>query len=305
MSPTARLAVMICAVALLSGLPSAAPATDPRSPLSSPRAHTRAAAEATGPEIVPWIEVNRGTPDELQNAVAGLSIWRSVTRTAIVSTAPGGEHIYAHLRAALPDVAIIPGIKTYPRLKDGQFDSPAGWQQVARDVEQLALLADASHVVLEHETALRPYWRGQAQLDADRLRESVRQLPAGIHIIWYPGMVGESERNQEIAAQILIAANALGRVRFLDHSLASPKSPSSRWGQLAKARLDQIASLPSIPLVYFDGGQTYWPFQQAPAVVSRVQSAEVIVYPGAQRWVEAATVMSSALRRARPERDPR
>jgi hypothetical protein len=179
---------------------------------------------------------------------------------------------------------------------------------VARAVDHIATSAGASQVVLEHESALAPYWRGQAQLDADRLRASVQQLPADVHIIWYPGMVGESERNQEIAAQILTAANTLGRVRFLDHSLASPKSPTYRWSQRAKARLDQIASLPPIPLLYFgtmDSGRAYWPYDQAPAVVSRVQSAEVIVYPGARRWVEAAIAISQALRAAQTGQAPR
>ena len=48
--------------------------------------------------------------------------------------------------------------------------------------------------------------------------------------------------------------------------------------------LDQIASLPPIPLLYFgtmNGGRAYWPYDQAPAVVTRAQSAEVIVYPTA------------------------
>ena len=302
MSKAAVLAV------LLLGLPCTGCADEPRDGAGT--AESKRAAQATPssapvskaakrPKIIPWLEVNRATPEELERAVAGLRIWQKITDTAVISTVRGKAWIYPHLRARVPGLRIIPGLKTNAELGKRQFDSPEVWQRVARGVTELCSAAEEKRIVLENESALSPVWRGDYAVDFQRLRESLKQLPKDIEIIWYPGVVGESEVVQARAAAVCRAVEEICTARFTAGNLGGPKSPRYRWSKSGTAQANSLASRPLIPLVYF--GTKYWPYERAPEIVSLVKTDEVLFYPGAADWIKAARTIVRTLATPAPE----
>ena len=126
--------------------------------------------------VIPWVEVNTLNPTAIDRVVEGLLEWQAVTDTAIVSTMPGQESVFRTLRRRVPGMHIIPGIKTYPSLP--RFDSVEGWRQIADHATAVLAAADTNELLLENETAIRQYRRGEEPVDLSRLRQGLETLPS-------------------------------------------------------------------------------------------------------------------------------
>jgi len=261
------------------------------------------ASPAKPPKIVPWIEVNVVTTRAIDNAAAGLRRWKDVTDTAIVSTAPGGARIYPMLRDRVPSMRIIPGLKTNDLLK--RFDSPVAWASVVRELRAIRAASGETTILLEHESAIRGYLDGAYEIDEGQLQESLRQVPKDWEIIWYPGLVGESDAAQDRAALLCRAAQAVLTVRFTDLSRSSPAAVGYRWSRMGKQRLARLAKEPTIPLLYFYGpGSKWWQDDQLREALALCSDGWVILYPGAKRWQRASQVLSKELLRSTPTARP-
>jgi len=252
-------------------------------------------AEGTGgvegktqlPKLVPWIELNTIREDAFENAVGGLLIWQKITDTAIVSTVPGYAHLYTKLRARVPGMHIIPGMKTSRCLP--ALDSVAGWKEVARAVNEVCEAAGEKRVVLENEGAIQPFWREGREIDEARLREGLRELPEAIEIIWYPSIVGETQEARRRSVRLTELVAEVEGVRFTDLSISGPKSLRYGWSKLGRKQLKEIAERQVIPMLYCYGpGSRWWEDEDIPEALKLVEGDFVILYPGSTRWREAA-----------------
>ena len=78
------------------------------------------------PRIIPWRELSRNRPDQVQNCADGLNTWAGVCDRAIVTTGPLQLGAYEELRARAHGVTIIPGLKTNDDLRRGLITWTAG-----------------------------------------------------------------------------------------------------------------------------------------------------------------------------------
>lgn len=250
---------------------------------------------AAGPRIVPWVEVTKST--SARELLAGLRTWSKITDTAIVSISPGGESLYPALRKHVPGMTIIPGIKTNDLLP--RFDSVEGWGAVAQLVKAVCASTGQRRVLLENESAISWYLRGHRELDHRQFREAVEQLPAGIEVIWYPGVVGETEETQQRASGICQNMADLCDVRFTELTIGDVALLKYGWNRRARYRMVSIAKKPTIPILYCYGPSSkWWKDEEIPEALTRAADDQdfVILYPGAKRWPEAARSITRVLR---------
>lgn len=279
-----RFQTVLVGIIALAGAVTDAPGQDeppPRSP-SCVRAH-----------ILPWIEVNDTREKSLENAVRGLKIWASVTDTAIVSTAPGHADLYRQLHERIPGLRIIPGLKTHTLLD--RFDSIEGWRQVAREVTRICEASGEEELLLENETAIKSYRRGEYDIDPQRFRRAVEQIPEDVKLIWYPSIHGGQERVRqrfEVVCRIIAETHD---VRFTDRSMHGPKAEKSESLKIAQISLERISSRATIPILYSYGGDRWWRIDEIPRILRSLDARDVIVYPGAKAWTTAARSITSEL----------
>ena len=253
-------------------------------------------SKATDPiVIIPWVEsTNSRKSIKVDDLVDGLVVWSKITDTAIVSTSPGGESLYPVLLARVPGITIIPGVKTHELLP--RFDSVTGWKAVARQVTAVLKAAGGKRVLLENETACKKYFNGEQEIDLDRLREGLRQLPAGIEVIWYPSITGAGERQRQRCERVCRIAAEVLDVLFVNLSMNSPKALRHKASHRGKQRLDKIAKKPTIPMMYCYGpGSRWWMDEDIPGALKHVMGGRVILYPGGKRWPQAARSITKLL----------
>ncbi|MBI4716477.1 MAG: hypothetical protein HY763_01615 [Planctomycetes bacterium] len=269
-------------------------------PIGEP-AGSAADRPAAAVRIIPWVELNTLSPAAFTEVVDGLLAWRSITDRAIVSTVPGHAGIYAELRRRAPDIRIIPGLKTASLL--ATFDSVEGWERVALDVERIVAATEAEEVLLENETAIKAYQRGDAPIDVARLREGLGKLPREVRYIWYPGIVGHKEETQRRYELVCAAVAELRDVRFTDHRFAGRRAVEDQWMKSARQRLKPLSRRPTLPILYCYGDDRWWQDAELPRALALVEDPEVILYPGAKRWVEGARSVSRILSEDRAARN--
>ena len=259
-------------------------------------------ARVSLPRLIPWIEVNTIGEDAVDNAAAGLAVWGRITDTAIVSTVPGCDTIYRRLRGLVPGMRIIPGMKTSRCMS--RFDSVEGWKKVAHEVRLVCAASGEKRVALENEGAVKGYWRGEYEIDLDRLRAGLNELPKDIEFIWYPALVGENETAQDRTEAVCRIVSEVLNVRFTDFSAAGPRSLRYGWTLAASKRMKQVARNPTIPILYFHGpGSRWWQDDQIHEALAATEGKSVIVYPGITRWREAArSFVDTLLKGGVPER---
>ena len=274
---------LVCAIAVI-GAVTDAPGQDEPLPRSPPGVRAR---------ILPWIEVNDAREKSLENAVRGLKIWASVTDTAIVTTAPGHADLYRKLHERIPGLRIIPGLKTHTLLD--RFDSIEGWAEVAREVTRICAASGEKELVLENETAIKSYRRGEYDIDPQRFRKAVEQIPSDIKLIWYPSIHGgkASVRQRfEVVCRIIADTHD---VRFTDRSMHGPKAEKSESLKISQRSLEGISSKATIPILYSYGGDRWWRIDDIPRILRSLDAPDVIVYPGAKAWTTAARSITSEL----------
>lgn len=243
--------------------------------------------------IVPWIEVNNSKQRAIDHAVEGLLIWQKITDTAIVSTAPGHEKIYREFQVRVPGMRIIPGMKTHTLLD--QFDSIEGWRNIAKHVETALLESGEKEIVMENETAIRLYRRGESQIDLKRFRQCIELLPKNISYIWYPGVQGHKENVQKRYEEVCKIVASILDVRFTNRSIYGPSAIDELPLKKAQERIRLLSKRESIPLIYCIAKHPWWTDQQVPHALSLVPGEWAILYPGTKRWVESARSISALL----------
>lgn len=248
--------------------------------------------------LMPWIELPDGQPQIFTPTVEGLRLWRRVTNTAIVSTDPGHAFIYTDLHAQVPDMRIIPGIKTTIRLGSNSFDSVPGWQQIAADVAAVVATSGERTVIFEHESALNSYWDGTATIDFNKLQQGLAYLPGNVEYLWYPGLPWVATEKRDRALALAAAVQEVITVRFTDHSFGTPKWPTYQDWINARLLLEAQSHQPPIEMLwtYCCDGFCYWEPEQAPDMMAVLAGRpEVIVYPSGNEWSACATAMNAAL----------
>lgn len=264
--------------------------------------------------VIPWVELNyphrRHDPllreTDLDRAIVGLRAWSRVTDTAVVSTLPGKSWLYLTLRERVPNMTIIPGIKTAPLLP--QFDNLAGWAAIAEEVENVRRTSGQNTVLLEHETALRPIVLGEYAPDVDTLRMGLALLPSRVEYVWRPSLFwfisGDGGRDR-LADVCRIAEEVLPDVIFVDQSHNAKHNVGTRRFVEAQAILESIASKPTIPKAYFYGSlgpYIWWRDEDFHELLRLVRDRQhLIVYPGLHRLHETARTLGEQLN---PRKEP-
>lgn len=261
--------------------------------------------------VIPWVEcnwpdvpVNKADPHSsstFEHTVKGLEIWKSVTGTAIVTTLPGKEALYPRLRDRVPGMRIIPGLKTKDLLV--RLDSVEGWKAVAREVLAIQDKSGERVVLLENEKAVYPFIRGEQAADMDQLRKALDSLPKDNEYLWYPSIFGKEEEQKRCAEVCGVVQEVLLNVRFLDQRFQGKRAVSDRTRKAADLRLMKIAKRPTLRMAYFygpDHPHVWWNDDQIFQALSQLRSgrsdsADVVLYPGLKRWVEAARSLSERL----------
>ena len=249
------------------------------------------------PWLIPWIEVNQ--PEAVDDAVAGLREWSTLTDTAIVTTVPGLSKIYDRIR--VPGLQIIPGVKTNDAL-DG-FDDVVGWKLVSEELSDMAQRCGSDIVVLENETAVAKYERGDEPLNWNPFRQALEQLPKELVYWLWPAMTGENEEAQSRMERLCRTFAEERNVVFLDQSYSRPQAVKYSWSVRARDTLavivaDALNDPPGIvpKLDFYGPGTDYWQDGQIHEPLAHVIDApEVIIYPGAERFKEAAIGIRKAL----------
>jgi hypothetical protein len=161
--------------------------------------------------LVPWLEVNSPISSaesiftehqgalpgmtRLDYCLAGLEYWSQVTDLVIISTAPGQvDRLYPELmRRKPPHLRIIGGIKTYtlPGIAEDDerpydFADAREWASIVEDVQRIATMTGMDTVVLENETAIRPFTHGEESIDFARLEDALIPLrESGVRTWWW------------------------------------------------------------------------------------------------------------------------
>jgi hypothetical protein len=247
-------------------------------------------------KIIPWVECNG--PDHVEATVDGLRGWLSSTDTAIVTTTHNFARLYSDICQRVPRMRIYPGLKTDGFLED-DFASPEGWKAIQREVVD-AIWRTRTHVfVFEMESAMRPVWEGKQECDLNRLRASIQgaHFPTNVTYWWYPSIGAWSEDEQGIAASVCRTVQAsLRNVVFLDSATFSgPKSLTWDANVRAMGYLP-FAYNPPIPMLYCYGPtKGWWQDEDLPEALEYVEDGPAILYPGLERWPEAAREISRIL----------
>lgn len=260
-------------------------------------------------KIIPWVEDNYAQYDD--RVVEGLRIWRKVADTAIVSTMPGRAALYPKLRERVPGMRIIPGLKTMDLLP--RFDSVKGWRRVAEEVSAILAAGGERVVLLENEVAIKAFVDGAQPLNLDRLRQGLALLPGDVAYLWYPSIYGHEQDKRSRCAEVCrVVAETLLNVRLLDQRYQGRRAVSDRARIAADAILKSISRRPTLPMLYFYGSEhsyTFWRDEQVHEALGYVRKdwgdeADVVLYPGLKRWVEAARSLSQRLSAVRPPERP-
>lgn len=258
------------------------------------RVDVKAEKSVTKPLIMPWMEVNYA-PHSLELCVEGLKLYRRVTDTAIVSTTPGHAFLYTELRRQVPDMRIIPGMKTCLRLDPNAFDSPAGWKLIAQDVREVLATSGARTIIMENEDAIKSYIEGVYQIDFERLRQCFQYLPKDAEYIWYPVHM-HSELVRARTIPIIHALQDVLDVRLVDHSYGHPD-----WcNEDARRILEELAVKPVIPMLWWGCftqiNWCYWSYDRvAEAMQRHAHRDDVIFYPSHLNWVILAQAVVNTL----------
>jgi hypothetical protein len=252
----------------------------------------------TGPKVIPWIEVNSFDGAGIETCIEGLRLWKSVTDTVIVSTMPDHAVLFRRLKERVPDLHIIAGLKTYPLLN--RFDSKEGWQAVARNVAAFLEATGESRILLENETALKVYTKGDEVLDLAGVRSGLALLPRDVRVIWYPAVHGQDERTQRRLEALCRVVAEQCDVQFVDLSLDGPRRLNDEWAPRARRTLKSLSRHSTIPILYCYGDDRWWRDEQIPQALRRIEDDAAILYPGAKRWLEAAHSLTGLLRREAP-----
>lgn len=256
---------------------------------------------------MPWVECN--LPRQLDNTIAGLKIWGTLFDTAIVSTTPGNADLLKRIKSSVPGVRIIPGMKTFSILQD--FDSAEEWQQVRAEIVAAMQAVGENTVIFENEWAVRGLWGDRdfepQDLDLERLEAAMRaaDFPSGVTYYWYPSVPSRDKRAQDLAESIVrVAQKVLGNVVLVDNaSVNGPGAARSDSNVRAGEAIAALGDGKVAAILYCYGPDSpWWQDEQIPDAIKLAHQGHklntLILYPGQDRWAEAAQRITGILERS-------
>ncbi len=253
-------------------------------------------------KVIPWVELNYSVFDE--QVIEGLLIWQNVADTAIITTRPGRADLYTKLRERLPEMRIIPGLKSMHLLD--RFDSVEGWRSIAQEIAAIRDASGEQVFLLENEVALHDWVMGMETLDMDLLAEALATLPTDVQYLWRPSVywfIAGDEGVERLAQVCRVAEDVLEDVRFVDQRFNARVNVNSQVYTAAQTLLESITSKSTPTLQYYYGPDyelEWWKDNEVLDALSYVRQdrgsgAEVLIYPGIERWVEAAAALTGQL----------
>lgn len=292
--------------------------------------------ERTPSRVVPWLEVNAPTsrvdrwfPEAKRSradlmmrdfAVEGLAIWGVIADTAIVTSRPEQVHsLYPHLmRHKPPHMRIVGGIKTF-HLPGGMpsdkrtydFADRAGWRKIAQQSQEIVRITGTNIVVLDNETTLGPFTRGQVTIDFDRLEASLAALRDSGIVYWWnlprvlPNSVAFPDRSAQTERLVRTIARALPTCVFLSGYTAwhddSPEAAqhTTMIACVGKSRLQPRLLVTPDGRMHYPGGRNKRCFTPTEGVararaLEREEGEFVNVYTGGEDWVAVAEAFVKA-----------
>jgi hypothetical protein len=292
---------------------------------------------AVRPRLIPWMEANSPhslasnlyTEEEgarpgmtvLEYCMEGLNYWARVTDTIVITTTIGQvNRLYPVLMARKPPhVTIIGGLKTYtlPGAYEGDlrpydYADSAEWEVITHALERIHEITGSGIVVLENETALKPYFRGQAGIDFDRLADAwIPLAETGLTTwSWLPWIESNTtafpDREEQSTEFVGMMANALPNNVFMTDYASWPGWETSGT---ERARRDAMRFLVSpsrvqdglfvtmtgrLVLASNPAKECFTP-SSALAQLPRLAEKRVRIYPGAANWVLVGRAFATEL----------
>ena len=242
----------------------------------------------------------------------GLSIWSEVAEDAVVITMPGRSGLFQDLRQRVPEINVIPGLKTYsyflrPDNSLKPFDTIEAWSQIADEIVAICSASGQLRVMLENEVPIAPVWQDlDHEIDYDQLAIGLSQLPSEVEIIWYPSLPGESNESRARMVRVCnVVESTIGDVTFIDLSASTPQALLYDWYSLVpRNMLWQIADRQTSPIMYFYGPDSeWWQDDDIPDAAEYIYQhwgvgTEVMIYPGLDHWIDGARSMVDHLKAA-------
>lgn len=227
-----------------------------------------------------WIELNSSDPNEIEFVAKGCELYHSLHITPIVTTVPGHTEIYNKLPSY-----VLPGLKTAGLLTP--FDSLDGWKALAAEVAKLP----GSVCILEHETALKPYWAGEKTMKQSALHAGLEEMP-NKQYWWYPQFFSDNAPGRWTAANRLqktmtkTIQAAWDTVRFVDGQFCYPEP---EWDSDIQQSRGANTLHPTLHIWYpKETWEKGWPKERYKEVVDKMEAEprnkDWIFYPGYDNW---------------------
>jgi hypothetical protein len=263
------------------------------------------------PRWLPWVEVNAAPPSPAYDtAISGAQRWAAICSTICISTAPANcKAVYCALRDDLPDMMIVPGIKTGPALGSQagvRIDDVGGWAEIAEAVALAARICENQHCVLENETGWADYLTGEYEPDWEAVRNGLLQLEqTGVRLVWYPAAVFADEawfaRAQRFI-ELLVATNP--DVTLITYGWYRPAAVRNPIAQ-DRQRWNESLGVACLDICYFYPETVRpgdWRAHQLGYVIDNCP-LDFLLYPGLKHWSECGRLCVEELRpqHAEPE----
>lgn len=244
---------------------------------------------------LPWIEINKGTEEELANFRDGAAVWSMTTDTLIVTTTPArAATLYGKLKPP-SGMRIIGGFKT--KGLPANFVDPIKWAEFA-STGQIVVKSTGTHVVLlENETSLSLFHKGESPIDLEGLASALEPLAAtGIEWWWALPAVLETtpaapNRTSDTIALVRAIAKSVPRSRFIGGAYRGYRDWARDAVRVANraAMVAEVGEVRMMDVIYVnpDGVSTIKGGYTSTGAVGMsvyLRNDTAIIYPGAANW---------------------
>lgn len=279
------------------------------------------AAAIPGKQLIPWLELNitwkeiPGYPGltGMEHCLLGLKEWARTTDTVIItSNRPQFRHAYPELEAGKPKgMHIIGGLKTMQYLPRDRFDDIEGWRLLTEDCVKISRMTRTNVIVLENETALEEFYRGNAAIDEAKLKEALKPLAAsGLETWWNrPYAMAADPKDPDRPKRFVFLMSALAAALPNAKLMSVFKthegiSQAGRLDMIARERQmsdllspNQIIQRIHVRKTGFVGRTRAFTPEEALVAISKWPDKAVILYPGASEWVEVGRMLAESAQR--------
>ena len=252
---------------------------------------------------VPWLELNSMKDTYTRNFLAGVPVWSQVSDTWIVSTtALNVDTVYPFvMESVTPDITILGGVKTAGHKNAHgvayKFFDPGLWQLIADAGVAATGHTGSGVVVLDSETLLREFHRGNEELDYEAL--AISMAPLNNDIQWwfaFPHVRGGDSvwpgRKAETLRLTEAVRDAVPNAMFITTYTAKPDL------DLSRGREQMIATVGAERMIemFYPHPDGYYhhpngklirytsPAETLDLIPTSLNPHTVIVYPGWRNW---------------------